>query len=573
MKSEHKYIKSLISKMTLDQKIGALLTLGFAGTIARPHIYDYITKYHCGGLRLSPGSRHFGSYIDPRTGKTIVSIEDTRGYKQGISPPYVSVFEYKRILDELQGVAMSRPLGIPLHFSFDQEGGAGVNSRFTGVNFFPRSMGIRATGDSRFAYEAAKAVARQSKSVGFNWIHSPVLDINVQPNNPEIYTRAYSDRVNEVVEYSIEACRGFKEINVIATGKHFPGRGDSSFDAHYDIPIIDTDKKTLMNRELLPYSELIKLNLLPSIMLAHTIYPAIDDNDVATVSKKVVTGLLREELGFGGVVTTDSMTMGGIAVKYGVANACALALEAGADLVLMKAETELVDDTISTIRRFVENGRISTSELDKKVYRVLSLKYEYGLFTYGNNWAEKPEDTLEDRQIIDLSKLVARKSVLIAKDKNKLLPLPRNEEITVIEQINFTPNDIHWHPGILYKNCTKYNRNARYLETAYTYDESDKDAIINTLKGCKTVVITNFYERGRASNNEFISELLANKSNKIVIITNTPYPLSIPKGSDCIIITFGTSPANVEVVAGVLFGGIIPEGEWPIEYVPDVLNG
>lgn len=566
MKMTNTYVKNLISKMSLDQKVGALLTLGFAGTLVRPHIYEDILKYHCGGLRLTPHARLFGSYIDPKSGKSIVDVVDTKGYKKGGHPPYTSAEEYRKILQELQDVAMSRPLGIPLHFSYDQEGGTSADYNFGGVNVFPKPMGIRATGDSRLAYEVAKAVSRQSRAVGFNWIHSPVLDINSNPDNPEIYTRAYSDRVEDVVEYSVQSCLGFKEGGLIATGKHFPGRGDSAVDAHFEMPVIDVDRETMLKRELLPYKVLIEKGLLPSIMIAHSVFPAIDSEDVATVSKKVLTGLLREELGFEGVITTDSMTMGGIAVRYGVANACAMALEAGADLVLMKAENKLVGETVDTIKQFIHEGRISQEELDKKVYRVLSLKYEYGLFNQGSLWDEKPEDAIKDEKIVNLSKLVARRSVLVAKDKGSALPLSKEEKVLVIEQINKTPNDIHWHPGVLYKHCLKYNKNAAYLETAYRYDEEDKQMILNAVKDFDTIVITNFYIRGSLSNNEFIAELLKDKTKKIVVITNTPYPLSIPEGSDPLVITFATSPHNIEATAGVLFGEMTAEGEWPVEY-------
>jgi beta-N-acetylhexosaminidase len=566
MKKENKYIKNLISKMTLEQKVGALLTLGFSGTIARPHIYEFITKYHCGGLRLSPNGRSFGSYVDPKSGKSVVDVTDDKGYKKGIEPPHVTTSEYKKTLDEFQEIAMNRPLGIPLHFSFDQEGGTSADFRFGGVNIFTKPMGLRATGDSKLAYEVAKAVSRQSRAVGFNWVHSPVLDVNVDPRNPEIYTRSYSDKAEEVAEYAEQSCLGFKEGGLIATGKHFPGRGDSPVDAHFEVPIINVDRDTMLKRDLLPYKVLIEKDLLPSIMIAHSIFPAFDSENIATVSKKILTGLLREELGFEGVITTDSMTMGAIATRYGVANACAMSLEAGADLVLMKAEGSLVEETFNTIKSFVEERRISEEELDKKVYRVLSIKYEYGLFNQGTLVDEKPEEVINDEKIKFLSKLVAKKSIVVPRDRNNILPLSRNEKILVIEQINNTPNNMSWHPGILFKNITKFNTNVSYLETAYTLDSQDIENIRRRVKAFDTIIITNFYIRGKLSNNEMVRELCKDKAKKVILVTNTPYEvLSIPAEADTVIVTFATSPDNIEATAGVIFGGIRAEGEWPIE--------
>ena len=446
---KNKVVANLISKMTPDQKIGAVLTLGFSGTVVRPHILDAIEKYQCGGLRLTPGSRTFGSYVEPKSGKLIANVEDTKGYKKGVNAPVVTAPEYREILDGLQTIAMDRPLGIPLHFSFDQEGGSNADFFFGGVNIFPKPMGLRATGDSRLAYEVALAISRQSRATGFNWIHSPDLDINVNPDNPGICTRSYSDRLEDVIEYAEQTCLGFKKGGLIATGKHFPGRGESSVDPHYAELTIDIDRDTLFNRELMPYKYLIEKNLLPSIMVAHCIYPQIDPGFVSTVSKKIITGIGRDTLGFEGVITTDSMTMGAISTRYKVDEACAMALQAGADLVLMKAENELVDATFNTIKRYVQEGKISEQELDEKVYRILNCKYEYGLFHRGSNWPEAPEAAIRDPEIIHLSRLVAKKSVLVLKNKENTLPLPANGKLLVIEQRRTDVNTLQWHPGIL----------------------------------------------------------------------------------------------------------------------------
>lgn len=571
MDKKNKYIASLISKMTTEEKVGALLTLGFTGTLVTPNIYEAIEKFHCGGLRLTPHARKFGSYIDPKSGEIIVKIENTKGYRPGLTPPSVTPNEFKKILMDLQEMALKRKGGIPLHYSYDQEGGASsANYNFGGVNIFPKPMGIRSTNDPKLAYEVALAISRQSRAVGFNWIHSPVLDVNVDPNNPEINTRAYSDKVDEVIEYAVESCRGFQDGGVIATGKHFPGRGDSDIDAHFEMPVINVDKKIMFDRELLPYKILIEEGLLPSVMLAHSIFPAFDDKDVATVSKPIITGVLREKLNFKGVITTDSMTMGGIAVRYGVPNACAMSLEAGADLVLMKAETKLVDETFNAILDFVDKGRISKEELDDKVYRVLNTKYEYGLFTDGSIWDEEPEEVINDPQIIHLSKLVARRSVLIPRDRKDILPLGIDEKILVAEQIVKGPNNINWHPGMLFKDMIKYNRDVHYLELAFNPDDLDKKNLAERIDEFDTIVVTDYFVRGKVPNNYFAEEVIKlakEKNKKVVVIANTPYAkFSVPDSADTVVLTFATSPDNIEVVAGVLFGKIKPEGVWPIEY-------
>jgi len=562
------YITGLINKMSLEQKIGALLTLGFAGTVPRKHIYEFIEKYHCGGLRLSCDMRTFGSYVDPNSKTTVVSVEGKNGIKYKHAAPMCTALEYKQVLDELQEAARKRPLSIPLHFSFDQEGGSSADFCFGGVNLFPKPMGIRATNDTKMAYEVAKAVSRQSKAVGFNWLHSPVLDINTDARNPEIYTRAYSDNVEDVLAYAEESLKGFKEEKMIATGKHFPGRGHSHVDAHFQVPVIDVDYETMMSRELLPYKVLIEKDLLPSIMIAHSIFPAIDEEHIATVSKKVLTGLLREELGFQGVIATDSMTMGALATQYGVANACARSLEAGADLVLMKAENELVGETVEAIKEFVESGKISEKELDRKVYRVLKLKYDYGLFFDSQNQPEYPEIILQEKSVIELAKRVAKGSVLIERDTKGSLPLRKDEKVVVIEQKVKDYNNAQWHSGILFEECEKIGSNVTYLETDYTYDETDEKAILEVIEDAQTIVVTNYFIRGKLCNKEFLEKQVLGKGKKVIVVTNTPYEeISIPQNAETVVITFATSPENIKVTAGTLFGDVQPEGVWPLRKV------
>lgn len=563
---KNKYILGLISKMSLDQKVGAILTLGFAGTMIRPHIYEYIQKYHCGGFRLTPHGRNFGGYVEPKSGKTIIHIDNISGCKKGVPAPYMNASEYKKVLDKLQEIAMNRPLGIPLHFSTDQEGGSNANLNFGGVHIFPKPMGIRAAGDSKMSYAVAHALARQCRAMGVHWLHSPSIDININPENPRTNVRAYSDRVEDVIEYAEQACLGFKEGGLITAAKHFPGAGSSSKDPHFNMLVIDTDRDTMLKRDLLPYKVLIEKGLLPTIMVSHGIYPALDIEYVSSVSKKIITGLLREELGYEGVITTDSMTMAGVAAKYGVANACAMSLAAGSDLVLMKAESNLVDETFNTIKNYIAEGKITEEDLDNKVYRVLNLKYEYGLFDKGNIWHETPEDVAKDEEIINLTKVMGRRSVMIARDRGNALPLSKDSNVLVIEQMNSGANNAYWHPGILYENCLKYSRNVSYLETNYTYDEEDKNNILNAVKSFNTIVITSFFKRDKVANTDFINEILKDKTKNFILISNTPYKLSIPEEADNVILSLATSPCNMEATSGVLFGEVEPEGEWPVEF-------
>lgn len=564
MEMKNEKIAHLVKQMSIEQKIGAVMTLHFSGTVPEPYVYKFITKYHCGGLRLTPNGRGSQKYVSPNGQDITSGIPDDRGYKKGVGAAYCTANQYKDILEEFQKIARSRPLSIPLHFSFDQEGGDSANFCFGGVNYFPKAMGIRATGDSSYAYKVARAVAEQCRAVGFNWVHSPVLDVNCNPENSEIGIRSYSDDPTVVAEYAAEACRGYRDGGLIATGKHFPGRGASNEDAHFTIPVIDDDWDTLYHRDLLPYRELIRQDLIPSIMVAHTIFTALDPNHIATVSKRILKGLLREEMGFEGVITTDSMTMGGVVKQYGVAEACAMALEAGADIVLMKSISSLVEDTFNTIRRYVEAGRIPMQELDEKVYRILAMKERYGLFN--SQSAGQPEEVLNRKDIRLLSEEVALRSVLVARDKKTILPLVAEEKVLIVEQFDTNKfMDQGYYPGMLYHQCCRYSNHVDYLETLHNYDEEDMGRILEKARSSDTIVITNFFRRDKLANTEQVEKICRLEGKRVIVVTNTPYRLSIPDCAETVILSFSPDLRNMEVVAGTLYGKVEPLGQWPVK--------
>ncbi len=559
-KPRNRYIGGLISRMTLEQKVGALMTLHFTGVIPTQNVREYITKYHCGGLRLTPIARRAGNDSDPKSCNGVFADFSNLRYPEA---PNCTPGQYKQALSEYRRIAKERPLSIPLHFSFDQEGSIGSNPYF--ANIFPMPMGIRTTDDPKMAYYVARAIAEQGRAMGLSWIHSPQVDINSDPRNPECNIRTYGDKEADVSEYGLEACRGFRDGGMIATAKHFPGRGHSDVDAHFEVPVINVDKKTMYARELAPYRKLIAEGV-PAIMIAHSIFPAFDPDHIATVSKKIITNLLREELGFEGVITTDSMTMGGIVRRYGVAEACALALEAGADIVLMKAQSHLVADTFNAIRDFVEQGRISLEELDKKVYRVLNMKYEYGLF-HDYDWDDiDPDAVAKKSRLVQLSKDVARRSILIARDENRLLPLKPEERVLVIEQKPFLYNTYRFHSGMHFENCVRYSENVSYLETLFRWDELDLQRIRTVIGDYDKVVVTNFFHRELGANTEALDQLVKDFQN-VVVVTNTPYEtLSLPSQAKTVVLSVGgPSPDQAEALAGVLFGKVHPEGVWPIE--------
>jgi beta-N-acetylhexosaminidase len=298
-------------------------------------------------------------------------------------------------------------------------------------------------------------------------------------------------------------------------------------------------------------------------MLAHTIYPAIDPDEVSTVSKKVVTGLLREKLGFAGVITTDSMTMAGIAGRYGVPEACALTLEAGSDLVLMKAQNELVDQTFHAIKSFVENGRIPEADLDAKVTRVLGMKYDIGLFD-ADAGREQPDALVADASIKELEQEVARKSCVIMKRENHALPLKPDQRFLLVEQVTTERNNAWQHPCAMFKEALRHNRKLAFCETGFSADAEDQERINALVPGFDTVVLTNFQDRAMKGSTEFLNDLVGRHPDKtFILVTNKPYSYAIPENAGTVICTFSKAPQSLKAAVDLLFGHFEATGQLP----------
>ncbi|MGC9452697.1 MAG: glycoside hydrolase family 3 protein, partial [Oceanipulchritudo sp.] len=547
---------------TLREKAGALFTLGFAGITKHQLALDKVHRWHASGLRVSPHFKRFIGYRDPKSGKFVRSTggdlpvnldaQPLLHYRADLPPVHVaSAADYQALLRDLYQENGDKNAILPLHFSFDQEGGESADFPFCGAALFPQPTGIAAAGGPEKAYEVALALGTMMRAVGLTWIHSPVLDINTQPRNPEVLTRAYGHDAETVAEYAIAACRGFKEAGIIATGKHFPGRGHSDVDAHFEVPVIDVDADTLWNRELLPYRKLIELDLLPSIMIAHSVYPAIDPDHVATASRKVITGLLRNKMGYEGVITTDSITMGGMMNRYGLEESCVLALEAGCDLILQKQEepaTDL-DKCIEAVIKAIESGRIPEAEVDRKIERQIRMKKSCGLDSF--SWHPEPDKVIRRPAFHALSNDLAQNALRLARYDGRSLPLSRDSKrILVIEQLtHFRPNDIHAHPGMLWKSMLEFNRSLSYYEADTNYSEADRDKLLKLSDSFDTIVLTLYFSRGHQPGTRWIEPLLERTDKTFILVNNQPFEWIAPKNAKNILLTYSSAAPSARAAA------------------------
>ncbi|NLB55520.1 MAG: hypothetical protein GX811_07105, partial [Lentisphaerae bacterium] len=345
--AKEKKIDSLLGSLSLEQKAGQLLVIGLTGPRPGPDLAEFIKKYNISGLRTSPiYARKFIRYL-PDGSPGIENVVrpprfNEKLWDETIRPHYVKASEYAKLLNELRIMAMERDGQIPLHYAVDYESGEASNFLAPGMVTLPAAMGLGFVDAPDLVARAMEAAGRQLKSVGFDMVHSPVADVNTNPRNPGISTRAYGEECDIVTKCARACLKGLHAANIIGCAKHFPGQGAAENDAHYGMATVKLDRETMMNVHVEPYRKLCEENILPSVMLAHGIYPTLDETEtISTVSPAIITGILREELGFNGVITTDSITMGGLMARHSVKEATVLAINAGVDIVLLKDDNAL----------------------------------------------------------------------------------------------------------------------------------------------------------------------------------------------------------------------------------------
>jgi beta-N-acetylhexosaminidase len=261
----------------------------------------------------------------------------------------------------------------PLLVSSDLERGLG--QQLDGGTVFPTQMAVGATGAHDLAFAQGWATAREALAAGINVVFSPVADVASEPSNPIIGVRSFGGDPAQVADLTVAFVRGCQQGGAAATVKHFPGHGDTSLDSHIELPTVATDRATLEAREFVPFRAAIDAGV-RVVMTAHVAYPSITGDDTpATLSPAIVTDLLRGEMGFDGVVVTDALLMGAIANRYTAGEAAVLALEAGADLLLMPSDPEAA---ISAIRRAVDEERLTEERIDESLERLAELHRAFG---------------------------------------------------------------------------------------------------------------------------------------------------------------------------------------------------
>ncbi|MFI5095488.1 MAG: glycoside hydrolase family 3 N-terminal domain-containing protein [Candidatus Acidiferrales bacterium] len=346
-----RWVETTLGKMTLDEKIGQVIFTTYHGCFTPTDAPAYAE------MMRDVEKLHVGGFINI-TERSPLGIVKSQAYPTAV------------LTNQLQ--AKSR---LPLLFGADFERGTAM--RLDEGTSFPTAMALAAAGNPKDAYTMGKITALEARAVGIQWVYAPVSDVNNNPDNPIINTRSFGEDPQKVAEYVTEFVRGVQENGGMATSKHFPGHGDTSTDSHMDLPVIKVDRQRIESLELVPFRAAIAAGT-DSIMTGHLSIPALelDPNTPATLSSNILTGLLRDELGYRGLVVTDAMDMGGITVRYAPGDAAVRAFAAGADALLMPP---VPDAAFDALKEAVKSGRISRERLDASVRRLLQAKARLGL--------------------------------------------------------------------------------------------------------------------------------------------------------------------------------------------------
>lgn len=564
------FVSKKLAQMSLVEKVGQVLTFTRRGAMITPSGIEQITRLHCGGLCLEPyavetcknlywGNSQIDQNFKKPKGYFTISNTYFAGKTFGIS---ITPGDYTKDLNKLQKIALERPSKIPLHMTIDFEGDFKNDYMAGGIRQFPPPMGMAAIGDTKLTYKIGLTIAKQLSNIGVTQMYSPVCDVNINLKNPEIGIRSFSDDPETCAKHAVALLKGFQDGNIAATAKHFPGRGDSATDAHDVLDVIRADKKRMQEVELYPFKAAINAGV-KAIMTGHSVYPAYDDKYPTTLSEKILTGLLREELGFDGVIVSDAIGMAAILKKWPLPQACAMAIKAGCDTILLKADDESRSQCFFGVLEAVKTGFLSEERLDEAVTHLLNMKYDQDLFeTAGKKDPDKAQDYALSKQVIDFSWDVAKKALIIMRDDRKMLPLNPKTKMLVIEQripYEFCGKDPYMHQHIFCEAMAEHSRNLILVDTEFSAFDEEIQECLELAKQVELVVMTNYYARiVKSGNNQMLIRKLKAAGKKVVVVTNYPYIEGTTKEADAVVCNFSGTPDSIRAVTDLLFGKIKP---------------
>lgn len=515
--------------------LGQRLMLAFEGYEAPPRILSWIQERNPAGFTLFRAK-------NVQTPAQILALNDS--------------------LQAAAAVAGHEPLII----ATDQEGG-----QFTALGEdttqFPGNMALGATGDPRLARRVGQAIGHEMAAMGVNVNYAPDSDINRNPNNPNVGIRAFGDDPQMIGEMSAAMVGGLQEAGVAATAKHFPGNGSSSLDPHFGVPVLEHDAEWLNEVEFLPFRAAIDAGV-RLMMTAHVGLPALTGRPdlPATLSREIMTGLLRDQLGFRGLLITDALDMKAITQGAGQIVDLIAAIRAGVDLLLMTGDPAVQERIYAGLILAYDRGLIRDEHLVASGRRLLSLQQWLG-FQAQN----RPDlGVVGCGEHLTLAKIIARRSITKVRNRKHLLPLTldNDDRIAVImpHPADLTPADTSSYvKPVLAEMARAYHPNVDEFLVAQKPAPAEIGDLRERAANYDLLIIGTMSASMQPEQAALVNELLATGVSAITVAMRTPYDLAVYPQSETHICTYSILPVSMRELAAALWGGIKFQGKLPVK--------
>ena len=509
----------------------------------------------------STRSREYRKFVhlirDTKIGGLILTnVSNGRGIQK--AEPYAAAALFNRA---------QRLARVPLLVGADFERGASM--RVDGTTPFPHAMAFGATGDPDFSRYEGQVTAREARALGVQWVYAPDADVNNNPDNPIINIRSFGEDPQAVaaeVTAFIEGAHSDKRNPILVTAKHFPGHGDTSVDSHLNLAVISADRARLDRVELVPFKAAIAAGV-DAIMTAHIAVPALAPPDLpATLSPAILTGLLRKDLGFKGLVITDSLEMGGIAKGFSTGEACVRALQAGADTLLMPADP---DAAVRAVVAAVEDGRLTRRRIEESVIRILAAKEKLGLARRRFVDVEAVGDVIDAPEAALKAQEIADRAVTLVRNTDNLVPLAHPAQACYVI---LTEGRYSTEGQAFAQEIRKRARSASLVTLDPTAPRDELDDAVSKLGSCETYAVAAFStvssyrgSIGLEGDLPHVMDLLAATGKPVALVAlGNPYLLRNFPNVAAYLATFSNVPPSEIAAVRALWGEIEVHGHLPV---------
>ena len=531
--SEAVWVERILKTLTLRERVGQLIVVGALGE------YKNVNSEKFADIKKQIVENKVGGFV----------------FYRG------DALELAAMTNEMQRVSK-----VPLLMAADFE--RGLPMQIKSGTSFTHNMGIAAAGNPADSYRKGRIIAEEMRALGINWLYGPVSDVANNPLNSMVNVRSYGENPAKTAEFVAAEVRGLRDGGVLSTAKHFPGHGDTPIDSHIDLPTINISREQFEKTELAPFRAGIAAGL-DSLMTAHIALPNVTgDNIAASLSPQINQDLIRRQLKFDGIITTDSLGMGAIIKHYSPTESVVRAIKAGADIALLPPNPKAA---IDALEKAVLSGEIPRTQIDDSVKRILRAKYRAGLANYQpvdlnnvNKIVEKPEN-------VKFANELAERSMTLFRNESGVLPLGAKQAQNAMFIIVAGDDDPD--QGNVFKAAVEQRvKGARVVKVDKRTTEREYDQILSDARKAGTIVVAPFVKRAALKGTialpdaeaDFIRRLIDKNKSVAVVAFGSPYQLRQFPDAKVYLAAWAVEDVAQTAAARAVFGEIAIMGRSPV---------